>query len=114
MLRSIRSIRSLGAEEALGEGSDEADLDDEAQHRLTRSQDSHRIAQADALRKEAASVEGCEAEDERLVPLERVVAALGLALNDPNVSPQDQAAALLVAERALVATLSAVLAADTG
>jgi uncharacterized membrane protein YkoI len=65
-----RRSSSLGAEEALGEGGDEADLDQQADHGFKRSQDRHRIVELEATREEAPPVERGEAEDARLREVE--------------------------------------------
>jgi hypothetical protein len=64
--------RSPGAEAALGEGGDEADFDEEPDDGLKSRQHCHRIIQAQPAWKEAAPVEGCQAEDGRLQRAKRI------------------------------------------
>ena len=56
---------NLFSKEALREGGDEADLDDEADNRLTGGQDSQRTIQGNTTWEEATSVERGHAEYER-------------------------------------------------
>jgi hypothetical protein len=58
----------LLAEEALREGGDEGDLDEEAKDRLNRRYDRYRVAQRLQRLKEAAPVEAAHAQEQRLVP----------------------------------------------
>src|SRR5215469_13128622 len=62
---SVRPLASrLFSKEALGEGGDEADLDDEADQRLSGGKLGDRVFQIHAAGEEAAAVERRHAEDE--------------------------------------------------
>src|SRR5262245_57659507 len=62
--------RSLLVEEAVAEGGDENQLDEQADDRLERRDNSHRVAQADLRREEAAPMKRTEAEHQCLIPVE--------------------------------------------
>src|SRR5262245_57054555 len=64
---SLTSPQSPG-EEALGEGGDEGDFDEQANDGLPSCQPRERVAQPDARREEAAPMEAAYAEYQRLVP----------------------------------------------
>lgn len=61
---------SLAPEIALGEGGEDADLDKQANRRLGYPQETYEVARTQGV-DEAATVERCEAERQRVVPLER-------------------------------------------
>ena len=69
-IRRARAKRSFLTEVALGEGSDERDLDEEATHRLQGGEGGEGIAQALERLEEASAVEAADTEDQRLVPWE--------------------------------------------
>src|SRR5262249_5926755 len=63
-----RSCEQLLFKEALGEGRDEADLDDKANDGFNRGQPGVGIGQREVRRENAAAVEAANTEDKRLVP----------------------------------------------
>ena len=58
------------SEEALGEGRNKTDLDQQAKHRLYGSQSGKGVSQYHALEKEATPVKAAHTQDQRFIPAE--------------------------------------------
>ena len=61
-------VKELFSKEALGEGGDEANLDEEAHNSFYSSKSSIGIAQCHTLRKEAAPMKTTHTEDKSFIP----------------------------------------------
>src|SRR5260221_11218279 len=68
-MRLTGAAHSLRREEALGEGGDEADLDQQADPRFERCQLRHDALDIQTARKEAAAMERGQAKDDRTIRL---------------------------------------------
>ena len=83
------SLPPSSTEEALGEGRNKADLDQQPQHRLCGSQSSEDVSECHVLEKEAAPVKAAHTQDQCFIPAEMGYPTMGIEQIETHKAEDD-------------------------